>query len=130
MIRDAAWQCFEKSKRPATTDEVQKEIDALVGEQNGESVERELVAKVIKQATRITSRDGGAVWLSIIVACNEQEAKLLGHFEAGKREGQKPPSRGNYRAAGRTPAQTHEKMAARLAEVLSQRREALVGGAN
>jgi hypothetical protein len=127
LLRAAAWECFKKSQRPLTHDEVAKEIDRMAIEKG---VSQELASRLIKQTTKITMRDGEANWLSVILAAVDVEAKLCGHYELGKREGQKPAGKGTYRAAGRSPKDTHEAMAARLAEVLSERRAALVGGSN
>lgn len=126
-VRAAAWECFDKSKRPVTHDEVQKELDKLKSEGKAED---DVVFRVAKQVTKISTRDGEATWLSVVLAAIEVENKLLGHYEAGKREGQSGGKKCAYRVAGQAPGKMHDSMMQRLAEVLSRRREALVGGSN
>jgi DNA-binding transcriptional ArsR family regulator len=127
LVRAAAWECFKKSQRPLTHDEVAKEIDRVALEKG---VSKEIAERVVKQTTKITTRDGEANWLSVVLAADDLEARMTGHYETGKREGQKQGGKGSYRAAGRSPSETHEVMAQRLVNVLTQRREALVGGSN
>ncbi len=127
LIREAAWEAFKKSKRSLTHDEVSKEVDRVALEKG---VSQELASRLIKQTTRITMRDGEANWLTVLLAAIDMENKLVGHYETGKREGQKPAGKGTYRAAGRSPKETHELMAQRLMKLLGERRAALVGGSN
>lgn len=127
LVRQAAWECFGKSKRPMTHDEVAKEIDRTA---QARGVSAEIATQIVKQTTKITTRDGGATWLTVVLAAIDIEAKLTGHYEAGKRDGQAVANKGKYRAAGRSPQQSHEAMASRFAEILCQRREALTQGVN
>lgn len=127
MIRAEAWECFQNSKRSLTTDEINKEVSKIAKKKG---VRKAIAGQVIKQTTRVTLRDGEASWLSVAMAAIDIENKLNGHYETGKREGQKPAGSGNYRAAGRSPEEHHEAMAKRLVDVLTQRREALTQGQN
>lgn len=122
MIRSLAYECFDKSKRPLTHDEVARELAKVADEKNLDS---EMVGRIVKQTTKMTIRDGDATWLTVALAAIDMENKLCGHYEAGKREGSKPVGKGGYRAAGRSPAETHKAMMDRVTELLAQRRAAL-----
>lgn len=126
-VRSAAWECFQKSRRPMTHDEVAREIDRVAMEKG---VSEELASRVIKQTTKVTNRDGDASWLNVVEAAIDLECKLTGHYEQGKREGQQQGSKGAYRAAGRSPEDTLAAMSERLAEKLTAQRTALIGGSN
>jgi len=126
-VRQAAWEAFGKSKRSLTHDEVQKEVDAVAIEKG---ISPEVAGQVVKQTVKLTMRDGNPNWLTVVLAAIDTEAKLSGHYETGKREGQKPVSKGAYRAAGRKPKEITDAMADRMHKILSERREALVGGSN
>lgn len=126
-VRSAAWECFQKSKRPLTHDEIQKEMDKVA---QAKGISDETATRIVKQTTKITTRDGEATWLSVVLAAIDTESKLSGHYEAGKREGSAQGAKSRYRAAGRTPQATHEAMATRFVDLLTQRREALTKGDN
>jgi hypothetical protein len=127
QVKAAAYACFEKSKRTLTHDEIAKDVDAIAIEKG---INPDVASQIVRQTTKATLRDGDPTWLNVVLATIDIEAKLCGHYEAGKREGQRPASKGAYRAAGRSPKETHEVMARRLIDVLTKRREALVGGSN
>lgn len=128
-VRCAAWECFDKSKVPLTHDEVQKELDELASK--GKASES-LVYRVAKQVTRIATRDGDATWLTVILAAISEEARLCGHYEAGKIDGQAASRAGRtgYRAAGRSPEATREAMEKKICEMIMQRRAAQQAATN
>lgn len=126
-VRQSAWQAWTKSQRSLTQDEVQQEVNAAVIEKG---ISAEVAGQVMRQTTKVTLREGTASYLTLVLAAIDVESKLCGFYEVGKREGQKPVSQGEYRVAGRTPAQITEMMAARVHQVLSGVRSSLIGGSN
>jgi hypothetical protein len=127
QLRSLAYECFERSKRTLTHDEVAREVDKVAQDKG---IDSELASRIVKQTTKLTMRDGEATWLTVALAAIDMECKLTGHYEAGKREGSKPAGKGSYRAAGRSPAETNKAMLERVAAVLTRQREALTNQVN
>lgn len=125
-VRWAAWESFEKSQTPVKFDEVQKQIAAA------KDTSPEVAATVIKQVTKLVSKHGGEpTWLHVVIAAIEQEAKLTGIYEASKIEAtMRRPQIDELRVAGSSVEEVETFVAKRLATLLAQKREALIGGTN
>ncbi len=122
-VRYAAWESFEKSQTPVKIDEIVSQVEAIA------KAAPERAASVVRQVTRMVTKHGGdPTWLSVIIACNAEECKLTGIYEASKIEAtMRRPQIDELRVAGSSPEEIEQVVANRLASVLEKMRQSIHG---
>lgn len=75
--------------------------------------------EVVERAKVLTKRTGEVSWLHVIQWCIEQRCKICGHYAPEKFE---IDGKIEYRVAGGSPSEVNEKMAAKLADLVSERK--------
>ena len=120
QMERVAWECFEKSLKPESIEQISKEFERA-GVDKLTSDRGIVVLKGKKLSTSIKRGHGESCWLSVIQWCIQKRLEIGGHF--AKNNKLDVSIEGNFRVAGSDRESVDRAALDRLRTLIEERRQ-------